>query len=842
MSGASPKPNADASFVAVAVAVPVPQLFTYRCEGPQPRPGTRVMVPFRQSVQVGWAVGPAAARPGARNVLSALENEPLAPSDLLALARWMAGYYAAPLGVVLKAMIPAGLTDRSRHRLVALRLPADGDEIGRREERVLSALGRSPDGKSVAAVRRRAGASGFWPAVRKLAAQGLVGHATALPRLQTPRTRRVVRIARQIGTLDEMDRVFGKAARQREAYERLGEAGGRMPLAALLDGGFSRGVVAGLVARGVAETTDEPVARDPFQEGVPGGWANAEASRTASLPTPAPSQKKALEPMKAALGKGGAFLLHGVTGSGKTLVYIELLKDVLARGEGAVVLVPEIALTPQTVGRFREAFGDLVAVLHSGLSAAERYDAWRLLRSGEKRVAIGARSAVFAPVPRLGAIVVDEEHDGGYKQSEAPCYQARDVALVRAARAKAVCVLGSATPSLESWANAKSGKLTLLSMPERVGGGSLPDVRVADLRAIRIPPCGTALAPASGASLGPAPVRELPTFPPHVVSPLLADAVRARLSRREQVILLLNRRGYAAFALCRACGAVRECDQCSVSMTLHRGRRELLCHHCGRTEAVPEECLACGSAALSYRGLGTEQVERILVEAVPGVRVARMDTDTTGGKWSRHEILGRVRDGAVDVLVGTQMVAKGLDFHNVTLVGVINADIGLHLPDFRASERTFQLLSQVAGRTGRGRLRGEVVIQTYVPDHHVIRAVVAHDYRGFAERELQARRNPPYPPSVRLARVVASGRSRAAASEAAKNLANWIKRLPGGGPEVLGPAPAPIEKLKDRFRWHLLLRGAAAQIGRTLRSVAAGGAPKASGVRLSLDRDPMQLM
>lgn len=827
---AAARTKEDGSFVAVALPVPVPQLFTYRCDGPPPSPGTRVLVPFRQAVHVGWATGSAEPRPGARRILSALETRPSAPAELMALARWVAGYYVAPLGLALKAMTPAGLTDRSHQRLVPLRPPGPRDDLGQPERRVLAAVGASPGGRAVGAVRRRAGSPGFWPAVRRLAARGLVGHATALPQLQAPRTRKAVRLARPIGTLDEMDRVFGRAARQREAYERLKEAGGAMPLAALVDGGFSRSVVAGLVARGVAEIAGEPVHRDPFGDGSPGAWREASGGEPAASLAPSPSQKEALAPMRAALGKGGAFLLHGVTGSGKTLVYVELLKDVLARGEGAVVLVPEIALTPQTVGRFREAFGDSVAVLHSGLSAGERCDAWRRLRSGEKRIAIGARSAVFAPVQRLGAIVVDEEHDGGYKQSETPCYQARDVALVRAARASALCVLGSATPSLESWANAKSGKLALLSMPERVGGGSLPDVRVADMRTGRGPRGG---APA---------LREPSAFPPHVVSPQLASAIHARLSRREQVILLLNRRGYASFLLCRACGSVRECGRCSVSMTLHRSRRQLVCHHCGRTAPVPEACAECGSEALSRQGLGTEQVERVLVEAIPGVRVARMDADTTSGKWSRHEILGRVRDGAVDILVGTQMVAKGLDFHRVTLVGVVNADVGLHLPDFRASERAFQLLAQVAGRSGRGERRGEVVIQSYVPGHHVVRAVVAHDYVGFAERELQARRSPPYPPTVRLARVVASGRSRDAASKAAEELAEWVRRRPGEGPEVLGPAPAPLEKLKDRFRWHLLLRGSAAQIGRALRAVAAPGAPAAAGVRLSLDRDPAQLM
>ena len=805
------------------------------------------MVPFRQSVHVGWAAGPATPRPGARSLLSALESEPSAPADLMALARWLAGYYVAPLGIVLKAMTPAGLTDRSRQRLVSLRAPGASDGLGPRDQEVLAAVGSSRHGRAVASVRRRAGSAGFWPAVRKLVAQGLVGHATALPRLEPGRTRKTIRLVRSIGTLEEMDRAFGRAARQREAFQRLEEAGGRLAVAALVDAGFSRGVVAGLVARGVAEMGEERVRRDPFRDGAPGEWAESGAAGAASSLVPSPAQSSVLESLRAALGKGGAFLLHGVTGSGKTLVYVELLKDVLARGEGAVVLVPEIALTPQTVSRFREAFGDLVAVLHSGLSDAERYDAWRLLKAGEKRVAIGARSAVFAPVARLGAIVVDEEHDGGYKQSEAPSYQARDVALVRAARAGAACVLGSATPSLESWANAKSGKLALLSMPDRVGGGSLPEVRVADLRAAR--PVARSGAGAQG------------DFPSHVISPQLAEAIRARLRRREQVILLLNRRGYASFALCLACGVAKKCRDCSVTMTLHRGRDQMVCHHCGRTESVPEQCGECGSPSLSYRGLGTEQVERVLVEAAPGVRVARMDADTTGRKWSRHEILGRFRDGAVDVLVGTQMVAKGLDFHRVTLVGVVNADTGLNLPDFRACERTFQLLAQVSGRTGRGRLPGEVVVQTHMPDHHVVRAAAAHDYVGFVERELRARRDPPYPPTVRLARVVLSGESVEAAVDAAARLAKWLEtrkgETPGGrdagplrrGPDprrrqelaVLGPAPAPIEKLRGRFRWHLLLRGSAAAVGRTLRAVSVGFAPGA-GVRMSLDRDPSQLM
>ena len=591
--------------------------------------------------------------------------------------------------------------------------------------------------------------------------------------------------------------------------------------------GFSRSVVRGLEAKGLARVTDEVVVRDPFRD---------EPAGDAAALTPTAAQRGVLRRVEGALGRGGGtFLLHGVTSSGKTLVYIELIRRVLARGEGALMLVPEIALTPQTVSRFRQSFGDLVAVLHSGLSDGERFDAWTQLRSGEKRIAIGARSAVFAPVRSPGAIVVDEEHDGSYKQSEAPRYNARDVAVMRARRAGAVCLLGSATPSLESWANAQAGKYTRLDLPDRVGGGVLPEVRVVDLRSRAVP------APAPAPDARPSPADSPPAPPRQVISPPLLHALRQRLARNEQTILLLNRRGYASFALCQSCGDVMECAHCSVSMTLHRGRHRMICHHCGHTASPPSRCARCDSAALSYRGLGTEQVERIVLESFPGARVARMDLDTTAGKWSHRDILARVGAGEVDVLVGTQMIAKGLDFHRVTLVGVINADIGLHLPDFRSCERTFQLLSQVAGRAGRGRLAGEVIIQTYVPDHYVVRAAVAHDYRGFVERELATRTNPSYPPSVRMARVLVSSPVQARALAGAESLADWLRRRIGGRPEVLGPAPAPIERLHGRFRWHLLLRGGTADIGRALHALAEDY-PSKGGLRVSLDRDPIHLM
>lgn len=743
-------PPSGASLVEVAVPVPLRQTFSYRLAGAAPQPGTRVRVNFRGRPMVGWILGPGNEVPGLVDVTAVLEQDPSVPPELLELARWIAEYYVAPLGGVLRAMLPAALTGR-------------------------------------------------W-------------------KLPKPATRSVVRVKREIGTLDEMQRVFGRAARQRAAYEQLQEAGGLLPVAVMLEKGFSRAVLAGLARREVAATTKEVVARDPFRDVPP-------ADGPALTPTAA--QRKALHGLSDALGgNGGTFLLHGVTGSGKTLVYVEFLKRVLQRGEGAVVLVPEIALTPQTVARFRQAFGDSVAVLHSGLADAERFEAWKELRAGAKRIAIGARSAVFAPVQRLGAVVVDEEHEASYKQSStAPRYNARDVAVVRAARAGAVCVLGSATPALESWANAASGKYRLLSLPDRVGGGVLPEVRIADLRRKTVESVAAEAAPTD-----------------QVLSPMLADALRRCLDRKEQAILLLNRRGYANVCRCQECGEVKQCVRCSVSLTYHRSRRVLACHHCGHREPRPVRCERCGAAALSYRGLGTEQVERVLRERLPQARVARMDVDTTRGKWSHHEILGRLRDGIVDVLLGTQMIAKGLDFPRVTLVGVVDADVAMHLPDFRACERTFQLLAQVAGRAGRGSLRGEVVIQTRVADHYVVRNALAHDYHGFVEREMRVRADPAYPPFRRMARLLVHGPVQEGVLGNADALGAWLKDHAGAGVEVLGPAPAPIEKIQDRFRWHVLVRGSAAGVGRVLHAAADGFEPQGKGVRISLDRDPLNLM
>ncbi|TVR62966.1 MAG: primosomal protein N' [Gemmatimonadales bacterium] len=824
--------------VEVALPLPLFQSFTYRIEEP-PAPGSRVLVPFRRGERVGWVLGPGDPHGirGIRPVLDVLDVEPSIPSDLLRLARWIAEYYVAPLGLVLRSMLPSVLSDRSRDLLRPLS-PEDPSTfhgtLPGRSRRVLEGLRSRAGPARVSSLRNELGMGSIWPEIRRLRSLGLVEHWTEPPPGPPVRTRKVVRLQTWLADLAERERTFGRADRQRECFELLIERGGSAPLAALQsDDGFSRSVIGGLEAKGLVEVADDEVLRDPFSGsgGEPG---------PAFRPVPTEAQTRVLEHLLGSLDvpTPAPVLLRGVTGSGKTLVYLSLLDEVVARrGRSAIVLVPEISLTPQTVSRFRSWFGDQVAVLHSALSDGERFDQWRQIRSGERRIVVGARSALFAPLRDLGAIVVDEEHDGSYKQSETPRYHARDVAVVRAAMTGAICLLGSATPSLESWRNAQRKKFTLLTLPERVGGRPLPPVEVVDLRTSgggKGPGTGK---PSAGGTGGRA---------PDILTPLLVEAVEERLDRGEQSILLLNRRGYSSFIQCRACGEVKQCPHCSVSLTFHRRKNRLVCHHCRHEEAVPGRCPACGDPDLSYRGLGTEQVERVVAETFPRARIARMDVDTTGGKWSHAEILDRVGRGEVDILLGTQMIAKGLDFPRVTLVGVVNADVGLHLPDFRASERTFQLLSQVAGRAGRGDLGGRVLIQTAVPDHYAVRAALEHDYPGFARREMDERAAPRYPPGLRMVNFVVSSPDPEAAAAGAEQCLRWLERRRGGlgpGAELVGPAPAPIERLHGRWRWHFFLRGGGvAAVTRSLHDLAADPPLPPGDVRLVVDRDPVALL
>lgn len=638
------------------------------------------------------------------------------------------------------------------------------------------------------------------------------------------KTRRVVRIRDDIPTLLQREKAFARAPQQRALFELIESVGGATSVDHLLEQlQFSPSVLKALEKRALITIDRERVERDPFATRV---------GRREPRHAPTVEQTAAIDRMKAA-HPGEVFLLHGITGSGKTLVYIELLREIVERrGKTAIVLVPEIALTPQTVDRFRAVFGDDVAVLHSALSDGERYDAWLALQRGEKRIAVGARSAVFAPLTNLGAIIVDEEHESSYKQGETPRYHAREAAIVRATQEGAIVVLGSATPSLESWTNAATGKFTLLSLPDRVGGASLPSVAVVDLRKTV-----TDASPLAGED----------DYQRIVTAPLDA-ALHVRLERGEQSILLLNRRGYSAFVQCENCGNVATCPNCSITLTYHRSPERLVCHYCMHQEEPQRACQRCGGVTLRRRGLGTQQVERLICERFPSARVARMDVDTTSGKWAHAEILDRVGAGEVDILLGTQMIAKGLDFPNVTLVGVIDADVGINLPDFRASERCFQLLSQVAGRSGRGAKGGEVLIQTRVPTHHAVKCAVTHDYLSFVGEELAGRVNPAYPPNNRLANIVFSGTVESSVADLAIAGTAWLRRLVRAkdnvGLSVIGPAPSAVERIKARWRWHVLLKSEhphdLTRVGRYFLERFA--VPARDGLRVTFDRDPVSLL
>jgi primosomal protein N' (replication factor Y) len=627
------------------------------------------------------------------------------------------------------------------------------------------------------------------------------------------RTERTITLVQALPSLLERERAFSRSPKRRVAYEALEALGGTAPLRHLVAQlKLGPSVLTGLVRQGLARIDQVAAPRDPFTD-----------LAVAPPPELTADQHRVMDEILAT-PVATPILIEGVTGSGKTLVYLEVLRSMVESGGGAILLVPEIALTPQTVARVRGVFGDAVAVLHSGLSDAERADAWRALRQGKKRVAVGARSAIFAPVQRLAVIVVDEEHEPSYKQGTAPRYHARDAALVRGQIEGARVLFGSATPSLELLHQVAHGSVRRVELPRRIGDRPLPPVETVDLRsAERIPEAG-----------------------PVAWSEALDRAVREALERKEQVILLLNRRGFASFLQCPTCGTVPGCPRCAISLTVHTTPSALRCHYCGHEEPLGTTCKSCGAMTRRMRGLGTQQLEHFLGSRFPAARIARMDLDTTSTKWSHHRILERVGRGEVDILLGTQMIAKGLDFPGVTVVGVVDADTGLHLPDFRAAERTFQLVAQVAGRAGRGPAGGRVVVQTRSPDHHALRAAATHSIAAFAAAELPLRAlpNPPYPPHVGLVRFVALGRTEDAAAGRATRLAEWLRRANnerlGGALIILGPAPCPIARLHGRWRWHVLVKSAEPRIlGRVMRAWRGQGR---SAALIVADRDPVSLL
>jgi len=800
-------------FALVALPLPLATPYTYRIPdtlGDRVVPGARVVVPVRQRELIGLVVAddtePPASAP--RPLLSVPDAEPAVSPALLSTAEWIAGYYGAPLGLTLKSMLPGGMWGASQ---VVVTLRNGARSLGGLGGEVVAWL-EQHGGEAAVSSLTRAFRRPMWDAVERLRRVDAVSLRVRPPDTEGDRrTERALTLGPERPTLIERDELFRRRPRQRQLYEALESLGGRAPVRHLSDRlGFGDGLVRALVQQGLARIEEAEMLRDPYAD---------------SPVTPPPSQlshaqQTALSAIES-LDPGKSALLFGVTGSGKTLVYLEAVRRVLARGGGAIVLVPEIGLTPQTVSRFRGAFGDDIAVLHSGLSDGERADAWRVLHRGERRVAVGARSAVFAPVARLGLIVIDEEHEASYKNGETPRYHARDVAAVRARLEGARLVLGSATPSVETLTAAES-KLMLLRLPERINARRLPPVELIDLR--------TAPKAAGSGSLA--------------WSDALDSALIATLARREQALLLLNRRGYAAFLQCPDCGEVWQCPRCTISLTVHQSPPALRCHYCDHEEPVPITCRVCANPVQRMRGVGTQQLERWLIERYPDARIARMDLDTTSTKWSHQRILARVEKGEIDILIGTQMIAKGLDFPNVTLVGVVDADTGLYLPDFRSAERTFQLLAQVAGRAGRGPKGGRVLVQTRHPTHHALACAAQHDTEGFLATERELRDIPPYPPKVALVNLVYSGPDEREVGRRAATLADWCSGLVARHElpiSVLGPAPCPLARIKERWRWHVLLKGPSDALGRVVR-YAAKRLRREGKVRLVIDRDPVSLL
>jgi primosomal protein N' (replication factor Y) len=804
-------------FCDVSLPVPLEQAFTYSLPltlQHRVKAGARVLVPFGTRKLTGVVLrvyDEAADLPhGApvKDALRLIDAEPVLDGELIALGKWISGYYCAPLGEVLRSMLPLASDIRSG-KIYSL------TDAGRDASRQMSIASDAEDTVN--------------QVLQMLAARSL---AASYIKKKVPLADRILKSLERKGWIaveevsHDRDPLRAPAAKLRITVTGP-EPGGKLPKAerellaylALHPGSHNVGELEALIrnasqaARSLARKQAVSLSTEPI------------AIRSAPIRAPHElntSQRNAFDLIAAGIAtqKFCTFLLHGVTGSGKTEVYLNAIDSALAAGRSAILLVPEIALTPSVAGQFYARFGDRVAILHSAFSDAERADQWRRIRAGGASVVVGTRSGAFAPVRNLGLIVVDEEHDASYKQEETPRYNGRDVAIVRAQAANACVVLGSATPSLESRFNATSGKYTLLEIPDRIAERPMPTVKVIDMRE-----------------------EFLETRKHAIFSRALLEAIRERLANNEQTMILLNRRGFSSFVACRSCGERIQCINCAVTLTYHRRDRRLLCHYCGYAEKVPSICPKCQSAHVHFMGSGSERVEDELHGEFPEAKIARLDRDTVAGKRQFEDILQNFRERNFDILVGTQMIAKGHDIPNVTLVGVVSADVGIGMPDFRAAERTFQILTQVAGRAGRGHLPGMVYMQTINPDHYAIRYAAQQDYPGFFEKELQFRRFMKYPPFAAMANILV----RAAKQEDALRMSTELGHHITPAPEnmrIMGPAEAPVPRLKAEFRYQLLIKsGSRKDLNALLKKAQEfGRGQKWSATALVIDVDPFTLL
>ncbi len=819
----------------VVLPVPLDRAFTYKLnDEDKPPVGGRVVVPFRNEKLIGVVTRLHDEAPPveARLVEAVLDQEPILNAELMELAAWIAQYYLAPLGEVLRSMLPlmAEVRRSTSYRIseAGQAILFDGAQQGssRRSRRTpdeqnleYTVLNYLADGQSAksGALRRATGATAelLTSMLRK---KWLQRETEAAPR----DARRLVRFAVLVADA----RPPKLNDNQLAILAELAGAGGSLPVAGLRRPDLPATTLQTLVKRGLVTLEDRPAAFHLAAGGTP---TVQHALNEAQL--------AALGHIVATLdGDGfGACLLHGVTGSGKTAVYLAAMQRARLAGRSAILLVPEIGLTPAIAAQLHSAFGPSVALLHSALTPDERAEQWYRIRRGEARIVVGTRSAVFAPVENLGLIIVDEEHDSSYKQEEIPRYHARDVAVMRAKISRATVVMGSATPSLESWRNAETGKYSLIEMTERVNHRPLPVVDLVDMR-----------------------LEFQETGQESIFSRVLLERAKAAMDRGEQAIILLNRRGYSFAVLCRACGEKLQCENCAIALTHHKpiipgdpkaavvspaGQR-LKCHYCGYVRTVPRRCPKCESEHLFYLGAGSQQGEERLQELFPEARIGRMDRDTIRNRFDMEHLLGRLHSGHINLLVGTQMIAKGHDIHGVTFVGVVGADHALGLPDFRAAERVFQLLTQVSGRAGRGDLPGNVLVQSYYPEHYAIQCAAQHDFRSFVKKEMQYRKWMHYPPHAVLTNIIIQSQLLEEAAGWATSLGKCFASMPSEQVRVLGPASAPIVRIKRIYRFHLLLKAQNRQVlARMLRAglaqAEALGIPRRN---LIVDVDAVNLM
>lgn len=796
--------------------------------------GSYVLVPFGSQRLPGFVIGFTTERPPARlrDIISLLLDGPVFGEQEAELARWLADYHLCSLPDALRLLLPPG---GARKAVRYLTCTPDGAEalargaLGRspRQAQVLACLQAGPVEFDSLCRRLQSGAERSSRSTISSAIDGLErnGYVTQNRELQRPAASELVRQFAYLGDPDdEWESILAglaeRAPRQAEIIEELMAAdGGPIPVAEL-----NRSAVTTLAKKGLVRIEEKALRRNPYEE----AWSDAGEE----FLTLTDDQQTVLGRIREGLEKGAfrEILLRGVTGSGKTEVYLHAIRDVLERGKTAIVLVPEISLTPQMVGRFRARFGDSLALLHSALSVGERFDEWQRAARGDARIVIGARSAVFAPVRDIGIIIIDEEYDSAYKQDSSPRYNAIDVARRRAAASNAVLVLGSATPSIERFYAAKLGRdVELAELLYRIDDRPMPAVRTIDLRK-------QALSGATG-----------------TLSRPLLDAIEARLSAGEQTMLFLNRRGFSTFVLCKECGHAPRCPNCAVSLTHHLREDTLKCHHCDYRTPVPEKCPECGADDVSFLGLGTERAADQVGRLFPDARVLRMDRDTTTTKGAYTKILGAFARGEADILIGTQMIATGHDFPNVTLVGVLSADTGLHQSDFRAAETTFQLLTQVSGRPGRAHKPGEVLVQTYNPDHYAILAAARHDFPAFYAMELEQRRQALYPPFVSMVRLVITCDDQSTGWAEAERLGVALQQQGLYHTELdappsrerlhfLGPAECALRKLRGRWRFSLLVKGPDRDAVTSAVRTALARYQAPENVTLVVDVEPLSMM